>query len=91
MANYVKFRKGSPQAYANLDPNYDNDTLYFIYDEDEDDAKLYLGNKLIAGGSTDTEDSSLELYLNDLLDVEINNIEDKNILVYYAAKGYCVN
>ena len=91
MANYVKFRKGSPQAYANLDPNYDNDTLYFIYDEDEDDAKLYLGNKLIAGGSTDTEDSSLELYLNDLLDVEINNIEDKNILVYDAAKGYWVN
>jgi hypothetical protein len=89
MANYVKFRKGSPQAYANLNPNYDNDTLYFIYDEDEDDAKLYLGNKLIAGGST--EDSSLELYLNDLLDVEINNIEDKNILVYDAAKGYWVN
>ena len=91
MANYVKFRKGSPQAYANLDPNYDNDTLYFIYDEDEDDAKLYLGNKLIAGGSTDTEDSSLELYLNDLLDVEINNIKDKNILVYDAVKGYWVN
>lgn len=91
MANYVKFRKGSPQAYANLDPNYDNDTLYFIYDEDEDDAKLYLGNKLIAGGSTDTEDSSLELYLNDLLDVEIDNIEDKDILVYDAVKGYWVN
>jgi hypothetical protein len=35
MANYVKFRKGSLQAYQNLALK-DNDTLYFIVDQDDD-------------------------------------------------------
>lgn len=51
MANYVKFLRGTPAAYANL-PNKDNDTLYFIYEEDEASSLLYLGSKLITGSDT---------------------------------------
>jgi hypothetical protein len=76
MANYVKFRKGSPQAYENLRPNYDDDTLYFIYNEDEDDVKLYLGSKLISGGDS----------IGNLKDVIVNTVQDKQILVYDNAK-----
>ena len=75
MANYVKFRRGSLAKYQALE-NYDADTLYFIYNEDESDYQLYLGSKLIAGGDID------DIFLGDLKDVIIDNVQDKQILAY---------
>lgn len=48
ISNYVKFRRGTPTAFAKLE-NKDPDTLYFIYEESDLDGELYLGSKLIAG------------------------------------------
>lgn len=48
-ANYVKFRRGTPAQFAGLTVKAD-DTLYFIFDEDGSQAKLYLGEKLVACG-----------------------------------------
>lgn len=72
MANYVKFRKGSLQAYQNLAPNYDNDTLYFVYREDDNDGQLYLGSKLISGGEIPADFS-----ISDLQDIDIDNLGNK--------------
>ena len=52
MANYVKFQRGSEQAYNNLAVK-NQDTLYFVYNgSDSTTAKLYLGNKLLSSSST---------------------------------------
>ena len=75
MANYVKFRRGSLAKYQALE-NYDADTLYFIYNEDESDYQLYLGSKLIAGGDVDN------ISLENLQNVIIENVQDKQILAY---------
>jgi hypothetical protein len=49
MANYVKFQRGSEQAYKNLVVK-NQDTLYFVYDNSDSTAgKLYLGERLISG------------------------------------------
>ena len=50
LANYVKFRRGTLEAFKNLGNRIEQDTLYFIYEEDESTAELYLGSKLISGG-----------------------------------------
>ena len=44
-ANYVRFYRGSPEAYASAIKN--NDTLYFVYSSDSDKGVLYLGDRLI--------------------------------------------
>lgn len=52
--NYVKFLRGTPNAYEQLTPK-DNDTLYFVSETNADRGVLYLGEKLISGslsGST---------------------------------------
>ena len=85
MANYVKFRKGSLQAYQNLAPNYDDDTLYFIVDQDDNDGQLYLGSKLISGGEIG------DFSIGDLQDAIIDNVGDKQILVYNGNLGAWVN
>ena len=51
--NYVRFTRGTPTAYANLQKK-DPDTLYFISEPDAEDGILYLGTKIIAGGSSCT-------------------------------------
>jgi hypothetical protein len=48
MANYVKFMRGSTNAYNKLQVK-DDDTLYFLSDNDGKEGSLYLGTKLIAG------------------------------------------
>ena len=53
LPNYVKFQRGTPQAYERLAVK-DQDTLYFIYDtSDASKGTLYLGSRLIGsvGGS----------------------------------------
>ena len=90
MANYVKFLRGTPEAYAKL-TSPDMDTLYFIYKEDETSGLLYLGSKLIAGG--DLDDSSAIQTLADLKDVVFGNdaIADNSLLVYNESAGAWVN
>lgn len=85
MANYVKFRRGTPEAFSQLDLR-EPDTLYFIYKEDESTAELYLGSKKISGeggvGATN---------LSDLKDIIINNVNDKDLLVYDSEQGKWIN
>ena len=90
MANYVKFMRGSMAAWQKLPiENRNSDTLYFITNADDDEGLLYLGNKLIAGGTTDKPVMSLE----DLTDVDINelNLGDASFLVYDFDAGQWVN
>ena len=66
MANYVKFQRGSEQAYNNLAVK-NQDTLYFVYNgSDSTTAKLYLGNKLLSGIGKGTGVTSLSA-LEDVL------------------------
>ena len=53
LANYVKFLRGTPEAYKKLGNRADPDTLYFIYEADSNQGVLYLGTKKIVGGGTD--------------------------------------
>lgn len=46
--NYVKFMRGTLSAYDKL-INKDDDTLYFLSDNDGKEGSLYLGTRLIAG------------------------------------------
>lgn len=64
------------------------DTLYFIYEEDEATGELYLGSKLIAGGSTISGASTLAL----LQDVLLNsNLSNTDCLVYDINQTKWVN
>ena len=48
MANYVQFMRGTTAAYKKL-TNPNENTLYFLSDNDGKEGSLYLGTKLIAG------------------------------------------
>ena len=90
MAEYVKFRRGSPAAFQAIlkDEKAEMDTLYFIYEEDEATGELYLGSKLIAGGSTISGASTLAL----LQDVLLNsNLSNTDCLVYDINQTKWVN
>ena len=80
-ANYVRFYRGSPEAYANIiDKN--KDTLYFIYSSDSDKGSLYLGDRLISGNVSN---------ITDLEDLIITELQDKQILQYDIAQSAWVN
>lgn len=69
--DYVKFRRGSTDAFSALNPK-DPNTLYFVYENPA--AKkglLYLGDKLIGGGK-----------FSELTDVDTENAQPGDILVY---------
>ena len=78
--------RGTPEAYSKLAIK-NSDTLYFISEPDALDGALYLGSKLIAGGN----DANLSLSINDLSDVIIDAIADKQLLVYDLSKSAWVN
>lgn len=82
--------RGTPKAYEMLlaSPEKPNvDTLYFISEADSSNAVLYLGEKLIAGGSTATE-----INLSNLTDIALStDLADKSILVYDTASGKWVD
>lgn len=83
--------RGTPAAYEALlrspqKPN--NDTLYFISEPDSNDADLYLGSKLIAGGSGSEIIASLA-GLSDI--IFSSDLADGQILVYDASLGKWVN
>ena len=80
--NFVKFQRGSEAAYNKLlaANRVDNDTLYFIYDEDSAAiGKLYLGKRLIDGG-----ESALvsDIKLEDLENVVITEVKQNSLLVH---------
>jgi len=81
MANYVKFFRGTPKAYANTIKN--SDTLYFVSESDSNVGSLYLGSKLISG-----EINSLT-ELEDILLSE--QLSDGSILVYDESQSSWVN
>lgn len=88
IAGYVKFIRGSKAAFEKLTVK-DNDTLYFIYDsEDQTKGLLYLGNKLIGGAGGDV---TVPTDINDLANVLVENVADKQILVYDAAQNKWIN
>ena len=87
--NYVKFMRGSQALYNSL-ATKDQDTLYFVYENIGDDhGKLYLGNKLISGSSSNPGG---DISISDIQDVLIdNNVADGDFLVYDEAEEKWVN
>lgn len=87
--NYVKFMRGTQALYNTLTTK-DSNTLYFVYEnEGADHGKLYLGNKLISGGSSG---GGGDIALSDIIDVAINaGLSDNNILVYDESTKKWVN
>lgn len=80
MANYVKFQRGSEQAYAKLAVK-NQDTLYFIYDGNDATAgKLYLGERLISGIGQGTSVTTLA----QLQDVLIENTPSAGSFLVYT-------
>ena len=68
MENYVKFLRGTPAAFEKLAAK-DNNTLYFISEPGAKNGLLYLGEKLIAGG---TSGDISNLSLGDLKDIVVD-------------------
>lgn len=71
--HYVKFYRGSANAWDLLlhsQNGPDNDTLYFVYDSDQNKniGKLYLGDRLIGT----IGDSYSDISINDLDNVDID-------------------
>lgn len=88
MINYVKFVRGTPAQYQAL-IHKDADTLYFICEEDESSADLYLGTKLIAAADTTIQGA---MFLSQLQDVLISEgLAHDNVLVYDAIAQSWVN
>lgn len=91
MANYVKFRRGTPEAFKALGNRVEDDALYFIYDKDKSTADLYLGSKLISSGEHDLNALS-ELKLGDLVDTSIQNpLSSSDVLTYSEQAKKWVN
>lgn len=82
---YVKFIKGTTAAFEKL-IDKDEHTLYFISDNDES-GKLYLGSKLISGSGSGSSEGSSVVKLDDLEDVVLSTLGNKQLLVYNAVKG----
>lgn len=76
--NYVKFQRGNEAAYKALLANnsYDNNTLYFIHNEELGTVSLYMGNKLITDNSSNVANA-----LKDLTDVNIADALSDSFLV----------
>lgn len=87
MVNYVKFLRGTPEAFEKLAAK-DSNTLYFISEKDATVGSLYLGAKLISASSSSITG---EISIADLKDVLIDNdlLGDGSILMYdYESKKW---
>lgn len=83
---YVRFMRGSQEAYDALVSKDDN-TLYFVYDPANIKAgALYMGNRLISGGDTILQSATLK----ELADVLAEEVKENSILVQNA-DGYWDN
>jgi hypothetical protein len=86
---FVKFVRGTSAAFKALGSKVDSDTLYFISDTGENSGSLYLGKKLISGGSSNNV--TVLTSLSDLEDIVIENLENKDLLVYDKESGSWIN
>ena len=80
MLNYVRFQRGTVDAYTALKTagTLDNNTLYFVYDEsNEDTGALYMGSRFISGGNS----IAGAMDLNDLADVIVEGAGTNSFLV----------
>ena len=77
---YVKFLKGTPSAYESLSVK-DENTLYFIFEEQAKTASLYLGDILVAGGAPVEGAKNL----SDLEDILFDTLSKNDILIYDGA------
>lgn len=78
--NYVKFQRGTQEAYDALKTagKLDSNTLYFIYTADNSAAgSLYMGERIISGGDITFTSASLD----QLSDVIVTNAETDSFLV----------
>ena len=78
--NYVKFQRGSQEAYDALKTagKLDENTLYFIYSADNSSVgALYMGNRIISGGDITIASASLD----DLADVIVTGSGTNSFLV----------
>lgn len=82
MVNYVKFMRCT-QKYFNDLTTKDQDTLYFVYDQNSvDNGFLYLGNRLISGSFED-HSSNGYISMSDIKDIVIKEgLTDGDILLY---------
>ena len=89
MANYVRFQRGTQEAYNKLKQagRLNDYILYFIYDPDDVSVgTLYMGSRLISGGDATVIASALK----DLTDVVINE-SGENYFLVQNAKGKWVS
>lgn len=86
MTDYVKFLKGSPEAYQNCEKN--EDTLYFIYTNGSTTGRLYLGNILISNGATEDGPIPENVIdeLSELLDVDVTLKQKGQVLGFDGSK-----
>lgn len=87
MAEYVKFQRGSRQAYQLLleHNRLNENTLYFIYPDDNKlVGELYMGSRLISGGDITIASANLD----DLADVIINETGTNSFLVRNSNKKW---
>ena len=77
--NYVRFQRGTKAAYDLLKESgkLDNNTLYFIYDDNAGTGSLYMGNRIISGGSITIASATLD----DLADVVVKGANANSFLV----------
>lgn len=78
--NYVKFQRGSQTAYEALKTanKLDDNTLYFIYpEENKAVGALYMGKRIISGGDITIASATLD----DLADVIVNGAKTNSFLV----------
>lgn len=78
--NYVKFQRGSQEAYDALKTagKLDSNTLYFIYKNEADAVgALYMGNRIISGGDITIASATLD----DLADVVVTGAGTNAFLV----------
>lgn len=89
MANYVRFQRGTQEAYDKLKQagRLNDYILYFIYDPDDASVgTLYMGSRLISGGDATVIASALK----DLTDVVVNE-SGENYFLVQNAKGKWVS
>lgn len=86
--NYVKFKRGTPAAFNSITPDFD--TLYFIYEEDENFGELYLGSKKIV--SAHPGDITGANSLKELSDVLLSNkLNANDCLIYDITTSKWIN
>lgn len=88
-SGYVRFIRGTPTAWNNLEKKDDN-TLYFISEKGANSGLLYLGSKLISGSGEINIQSNTSL--SKLKDVALNlNIQDGSVLTFDKKTGKWVD